>query len=106
MIKPQDGDMVFELLRREISQVMMDGKGRLRGEDMLVGKEARLLEGWVWHESSAGQEIEGYEAELESGDGLFIPKGWWHAVRGTGEGINASVSEVLRHLRRYILTPP
>ena len=104
MIKPQDGDMVFKLLQRGIGQAMMDGKGRLRGEEMLVGQEGQILEGWVWDECGAGQEIEGYEVELQGGDGIFIPKGWWHAVRGTGEGINASVSEVLRHLYIYILT--
>jgi hypothetical protein len=92
MVKPRDGDMLFELLRRDIGQATMDGKGRLRGEEMLVGQESHILEGWVWHEDGSGQEIEGYEAVLEAGDGIFIPKGWWHAVRGTGEGINASVS--------------
>jgi hypothetical protein len=31
---------------------------------------------------------------LEAGNGLFIPSGFWHSVRGVGEGVNASVSVV------------
>jgi len=33
-----------------------------------------------------------YEAQLEGGDALFIPIGWWHSIKGTGEGVTASVS--------------
>lgn len=32
-----------------------------------------------------------YEAELSSGDGLYIPEGWFHSFRGS-PGISASVN--------------
>jgi ribosomal protein L16 Arg81 hydroxylase len=51
----------------------------------------------VWGDSvSADTEGSGYEAHLEAGDGLFIPKGWWHSIKGVGEGVTASVSVLVR----------
>lgn len=32
------------------------------------------------------------ETILEPGDMLFMPPGWWHAMRGEGEGVAWSVS--------------
>lgn len=62
------------------------------GDEMMVGKQKEDLEAAVWSETN-GFEIEGFETELGAGDGLFIPKGWWHAVKGVGEGgVNASVT--------------
>jgi len=29
---------------------------------------------------------------LEAGDGMFIPKGWWHSVKGVGKGIIGSAN--------------
>lgn len=80
----------------------------VRGEEMMVGEEGMLTEDVVWGgvqdkiaknsftglEDNKGdaEEIEGVEATLGPGDGLFIPKGWWHSIKGVGEGVNASVS--------------
>ncbi|KAL0637443.1 hypothetical protein Q9L58_003498 [Maublancomyces gigas] len=62
------------------------------GDEMMVGKQKEDLEAAVWSEGVEGGEIVGFETELGAGDGLFIPKGWWHAVKGVGEGgVNASV---------------
>jgi hypothetical protein len=80
----------------------------VRGEEMMVGEEGRLTEDVVWggvQEKIVGnsfmgledkvedaEEIEGVETRLGPGDGLFIPKGWWHSIKGVGDGVNASVS--------------
>ncbi|KAF2172944.1 hypothetical protein M409DRAFT_16895 [Zasmidium cellare ATCC 36951] len=62
----------------------------MRGEEMMAGEEKRVLEEEVW--GGQEDEAESWDAELESGDGLFIPKGWWHSVKGTGEGMTGSVN--------------
>ena len=86
-MKPKVGDGVFAGVREKIGG---NGSARLRGEEMMQGDERRVLEEEVWgHEGSAAG---GWEAELEGGDGLFIPKGWWHSVKGVGEGMTGSVS--------------
>ena len=57
-----------------------------------------MEEAWIWGGACAGaggeerEEKEndkqgqlrprGFRARLERGDAVFIPKGWWHAVRG------------------------
>jgi hypothetical protein len=99
MIKPADGDCLFELARRRLVRAgsTVDGRGRIRSEHMMVGEENQILEDWAWGEADQGPDdqdgpISGFELKLETGDGVFIPKGWWHTVRGVGTGINASVS--------------
>lgn len=87
------------LFSPEFGKVLMgnySGSGAERkfrtGDEMMVGKEKEDLEAAVWSENSESGKIEGFETELGTGDGLFIPKGWWHAVKGVGEGgVNASV---------------
>jgi hypothetical protein len=32
----------------------------------------------------------GFEACLGPSDGLFIPRGWWHSIKGVGGGVTAS----------------
>jgi hypothetical protein len=61
----------------------------IRGEEMMVGEIKRALEEEVWE--STGK-VSGFEARLDRGDGLFIPKGWWHSIKGVGEGITGSVN--------------
>ncbi|KAI5805938.1 hypothetical protein EDC01DRAFT_640915 [Geopyxis carbonaria] len=58
-----------------------------RGEDMMVGERKEAIEEQVWEKSK-----EGFEIEVEPGDGIFIPRGWWHAVRGVGTGVGGSVN--------------
>jgi len=62
--------------------------GRFREEEeMMVGERKEWVEGMVW-----GGGMEGFEVEVGPGDGVFIPKGWWHAVKGVGEGVGGSVN--------------
>jgi oxalate decarboxylase/phosphoglucose isomerase-like protein (cupin superfamily) len=60
-----------------------------RGEEMMQGEERTLLEQAVWDDADSDGTNnmlgEGYEAHLETGDGIFIPKGWWHSIKGVGD---------------------
>lgn len=85
---PKAGNRVFSEV-----QEMIGGRGTasMRGEEMMQGEERRVLEKVVWgDEGEEGRE--GWDAELDSGDALFIPKGWWHSIKGMGEGMNGSVN--------------
>lgn len=91
LMKPEAGKDLYMRMRGE------SGHANLRGEEMMVGGEHERLEEAVWKdEGTAENEVAGWEAQLGSGDGLYIPLGWWHAVRGTGRGVNASVSRCSR----------
>lgn len=112
LFEPKQGETVIgKLLGKETA------RKRLRGEEMMEGLKRAKVDEWVWGaaeithvqqehkgcenttEVSLDQKIFGYEIEVGSGDGVFIPKGWWHAVRAvrevdeeTGvEGVCASV---------------
>lgn len=45
-----------------------------------------------WPDFFRHVEAECMEAVLEPGDMLFMPPGWWHAMRGEGDGVAWSVS--------------
>lgn len=66
------------------------------GMGMMAGSEREALERVVWEAEFVEEDTEvdgdGFEAEIAVGDGLFIPKGWWHAVHGVGLGITGSVN--------------
>ncbi|OCL01513.1 Clavaminate synthase-like protein [Glonium stellatum] len=83
LMEPHMGRAVYERVTAR------GGHANMRGEEMMVGDEMRGLEEAVW--GGMGNEV-GWEARLESGDGLFIPKGWWHSVRGVGEGVTGSAN--------------
>ena len=93
ILPPETGDRVFATVQKALGRA---GSAAFRGEDMMKGEEKRLLEDSVWKGTSAALDEEagepGYEAHVERGDGLFIPKGWWHSVKGVGEGITGSVN--------------
>lgn len=54
----------------------------MRGEEMMAGAERDVLEDVVWN-SREGNGEECWEGEVVSGDGLFIPKGWWHSIKSS-----------------------
>ena len=87
LMRPDVGRGVYERARLRAGG---GGRANMRGEEMMVGDEMQALEGAVWNGEDEG--IEGVEAQLSAGEGLYIPLGWWHAVRGIGTGANASVS--------------
>jgi hypothetical protein len=86
LLSPKIGRGVYERAKLRAGG---GGRANLRGEEMMVGDEMQALEEAVWDAQDEG--AEGVEAQLSAGDGLYIPLGWWHAVRGIGEGANASV---------------
>jgi hypothetical protein len=96
LLAPQDGQAVFARVRRQLGRSGGRDATVFRGEEMMQGRERDLLERGVWGdvhvEGEEGETCEGFEAELEAGDGLFIPKGWWHSIKGVGTNVTASVS--------------
>lgn len=96
VVEPGVGGELFNEARRKMGAT--GGRAGL-GEDMMVGKGKRALDEVVWGrglevvvgESDAGPMV-GYEATLEAGDGMFIPKGWWHSIKSVGDGVIGSVN--------------
>ncbi|CUS07122.1 unnamed protein product [Tuber aestivum] len=77
-----------------IMQEFGGGVKRFRMPDeMMDGKHRGILEKVVWAEDEAEDGVSGFEVMVGPGDGLFIPKGWWHVIRSVGEdGAVASVN--------------
>lgn len=94
LLPPSDGQTLFATVRRQLGQSGGREAAAFRGEEMMQGRERELLEQAVWGDGPAdsGPRYQGYEARLEAGDGMFIPKGWWHSIKGVGDGVTASVS--------------
>lgn len=94
LLAPTDGQAVFSAIRRQLGRSGSKDAAAFRGEEMMQGREGALLDKMVWGvrmSTDSGDGV-GYEARLEAGDALFIPKGWWHSIRGVGDGVTASVS--------------
>lgn len=91
ILPPEMGDKVFAQVQDALGR---SGSTAFRGEDMMKGEEKRLLEDRVWNDNAVLDEdgVVGYEAYVGRGDGIFIPKGWWHSVKGVGGGITGSVN--------------
>jgi hypothetical protein len=96
LLPPDAGLNLFARVRSQLGKDAGRGAAVFRGDEMMQGRERELLEKAVWADDYASEEEEisasGYEAVLNGGDALFIPKGWWHSIKGVGDGITASVS--------------
>lgn len=94
LLAPADGQTVFSAVRRHMGKSGSKDAAAFRGEEMMQGEELALLGQMVWGKpvSAGSEDWTGYEAHLGAGDGLFIPKGWWHSIKGVGDGVTASVS--------------
>ncbi|KAI9782398.1 MAG: hypothetical protein M1816_001896, partial [Peltula sp. TS41687] len=95
LYEPEAGDRMF---RRVMHALGRDGSPVFRGEEMMKGAERGLLDELVWGSKKPEMQRDCcvYEACVEQGDGLFIPKGWWHSIRSVGSGITASVRGSLK----------
>ncbi|TQS35747.1 hypothetical protein Golomagni_03823 [Golovinomyces magnicellulatus] len=93
LYEPQIGLEIFQNVRRKLGKI--DGDGRFRGREMMEGTERKELEEAVWG-INAESKPNIMEVIVAPGDSLFIPKGWWHSVKGlkigVQEEINASVN--------------
>ncbi|GAB0136911.1 hypothetical protein EsDP_00005196 [Epichloe bromicola] len=89
LLPPSTGDRLFFEVQVQIKQ---QGNSRIRTTDMMQGEERLVLHDAVWGNTSPEDNM--YEAELEAGDALFIPEGWWHSVKSVGSdgGLNGSVN--------------
>ncbi|KAJ5373519.1 hypothetical protein N7517_005525 [Penicillium concentricum] len=94
LLAPADGQAVFGAVRRQLGKSGSREAAAFRGEEMMQGRERALLDEMVWGTPvSAGSDAGvGFEACLGAGDALFIPKGWWHSIKGVGGGVTASVN--------------
>lgn len=95
LLPPKIGAEIFARVQKRIQADMAQGGvngGAIRGDEMMQGREK-----WEFHEEvwGVGADKFGEEADvvvLREGDGLFLPKGWWHSVKSLGEGVNGSVN--------------
>ncbi|KAF8420847.1 hypothetical protein EV426DRAFT_232355 [Tirmania nivea] len=64
-------------------------------EECMHGEARRAADRWVWgaRGPSVGAGVLGYKARLGPGDGVFIPRGWWHALRGVEVEVEEEVGE-------------
>ncbi|EFQ98859.1 hypothetical protein MGYG_01874 [Nannizzia gypsea CBS 118893] len=101
LLAPDIGRGVFAEVRQALDSARA-GHGHnnsaIRGDEMMKGAERQLLDRAVWgvdddkHRSDTTHDNTGYDAILHPGDALFIPTGWWHSIKGIGQGITASVN--------------
>lgn len=121
LLEPKIGKDVFEIVQRLLSKQAGGGEnahssGKFRGEEMMMGLEREILHDLIWgpphrHNETPNEESDTLsptdeeisrlhsqimsccqEAHLGMGDALFVPTGWWHSVKGVGEGVTASVN--------------
>lgn len=96
LLPPDLGHLVFfEVMMRN----QMDPSGaHMRSEDMMKGKEREALQDAIWNNENVreGKPMKNmlYEAQMDEGDALFIPRGWWHSIKSIGSsgGLNGSVN--------------
>ncbi|KAF2002948.1 Clavaminate synthase-like protein [Amniculicola lignicola CBS 123094] len=91
LIEPTEGRTMYDRVMRKLNR---RGSSAMRGEEMMVGAEKEAFETAVWDDGAEEwKHVRGWEAKVKATDALFIPKGWWHSVRGEGEGeVNVSAN--------------
>ena len=95
MYEPEAGVSIFRQIQQHLGR---DASAVFRGEEMMNGPEKSMLEEVVWGDGASATELrcKPFEVSVRAGDGLFIPKGWWHSIKGVGSGITASVSKIVQ----------
>ncbi|EPS44816.1 hypothetical protein H072_1166 [Dactylellina haptotyla CBS 200.50] len=94
-LPPNIGDALFRSLALSGRTASIDPRGRIR-DGLLDPRESRVFDSIIWgwdggafKAADIGLEREiveaidsnMYETTVERGDGVYIPRGWWHAVR-------------------------
>jgi Cupin-like domain len=93
------GTKMFRLLKPEDGTRLLGHRRARMPEEMMMSEASKAVEELLWtkeHDATVSQAdtLDCFTAQVEEGQGLFIPRGWWHSVRGVGDGINASVSDM------------
>jgi hypothetical protein len=88
LFEPSVGRAILASVHEQIGST---GSATIRGEEMMQGAEGKALLEAVWS-SDAPYARQCSQADLGPGDALYIPKGWWHSVRGIGSDMTGSVS--------------
>ncbi|RFU35419.1 hypothetical protein B7463_g945, partial [Scytalidium lignicola] len=86
LFRPSIGNSIFFKVQQEIGG---SASAQFRGEEMMEATERKALDEYVWGTKAPS---DGFEVVLSPGDALFIPKGWWHAIKSLGSNLNASVN--------------
>lgn len=103
LMPPKQGVRLFNRVQAALGRPGASYK--IRGMEMMQGREWQAWEEAVWGEGKEGEkrEEEGMMAEvaLRPRDVLYIPDEWWHSVRSEGVegGLNASVNWWFRRRR-------
>ncbi|KAK4944429.1 hypothetical protein LTR10_016103 [Elasticomyces elasticus] len=98
LLPPEVGNAIFEDVQNHLDRTHNQVSANIRGDEMMAGPEKLVLHNAVWTDNPSANRYAdvlatyALETEVELGDALFIPKGWWHSVKGVGEGITASVN--------------
>ena len=85
LVEDSVGRGILERVRRSSGTGIARGNN-VRGDEMMK-EERTQLEWEMWENEDA----KGWEGTVDANDGVFIPTGWWHAIRGEHEGLNVSV---------------
>lgn len=72
-------------IERERMERLVWGSYKEEHDEELDEEEAD--KGWIEWEGR-----QKYEVVIGQGEGVFIPAGWWHSVKGAGKGVTASVN--------------
>ncbi|KAI4593046.1 hypothetical protein KJ359_010132 [Pestalotiopsis sp. 9143b] len=88
LLTPSSGQQLYARVQHQLGS---QGNSRFRGAEMMQGPERSALYDAIWGSDQPGNIL---EAQLEPGDALFIPKGWWHSVQSKFDDgrLNASVN--------------
>ncbi|KAF1840781.1 Clavaminate synthase-like protein [Cucurbitaria berberidis CBS 394.84] len=88
LTRPEIGRAVYERVRMEVGK--QGGKANMRGEEMMEGSEMEGLERAIWGDELDREGVAGVEAELGSGDGIFIP-----SIGGSDEDLRSKQVKLL-----------
>lgn len=87
LFPPDVGASVFAGVQEKLGR---NASCTFRGKEMMQGAERELLEREVWRKDYNDENK--FQAVLDHGEALFIPLGWWHSIKGVGDGVTASVN--------------
>jgi hypothetical protein len=102
LLPPEVGDAVFADVQTNLDRggrtsSSSSSSSAIRGEEMMDGSETTPLHDAIWMDDPLNRYADvltnyARETTVGLGDALFIPKGWWHSVKGVGRGVTASAN--------------